>query len=156
LKTQTYPDLPRPIAFYGHTETPLLLVCFAIAVHHHGQTRNYRSSRQVLYRSKLGCCIQVRVGHRVFVQVTCKCCDAPPFLALTSTRKVAHICGIPSQGIAPCSHSLIKLTTEEVGVVACTTKSGREWLERGAGGPSPNIPVRTSNPAGAILRLLVR
>jgi hypothetical protein len=110
------------------------------------QVDKYFTDRSLVAASKSG----------LVIESSCKCCDAPPFLALTSTRKVAHICGIPSQGIAPCSHSLIKLTTEEVGVVACTTKSGREWLERGAGGPSPNIPVRTSNPAGAILRLLVR
>jgi len=81
---------------------------------------------------------------------SCKCCDAPPFMALTSTRKVAHICGIPGQGILPCSHSVIKLTAEQVGDVASTTKSGREWLERGAGGPSPHLEsAPTSNPTGA-------
>ena len=53
-------------------------MCFAIAVHHHGQTRNYRSSRQVLYRSKFGCCIQVRVGHRVFVHCQVLRCSSFP------------------------------------------------------------------------------
>ena len=89
----------------------------------------------------------------LITESSCKCCDAPPFMALTSTRKVAHICGIPGQGILACSHSVIKLTAAQVGDVASTTKSGREWLERGAGGPSPhleNTPALASNPtAGA-------
>ena len=73
------------------------------------------------------------------VESTCKCCDAPPFLGMTSTRKVAHICGIAGQGIATCSHSKIALSKEQILDVAVTTKSGKDWVQRGASGPSPNV-----------------
>ncbi len=81
------------------------------------------------------------------VESTCKCCDAPPFLGMTSTRKVAHICGIGGQGIAACNRSIIKPNEEQIRDVASTTKSGKEWLARGAGGPPP----MSSCPGGASL-----
>jgi len=75
------------------TETPLLFACFAIAVRHHGETHHYRSSKYFDDRS-----LSASSKSGLVIESSCKCCDAPPFLALTSTRKVAHICGIPGQG----------------------------------------------------------
>jgi len=70
------------------------------------QVDKYFTDRSLVAASKSG----------FVIESSCKCCDAPPFFALTSTRKVAHICGIPSQGIAPCSHSLVQYWLSQVQV----------------------------------------
>jgi hypothetical protein len=87
---------------------------------------------------------------------TCNCCSAPGFRAITGTKRVAHLLGIPNQGIAPCSHSLIRLSDDEILALADSTKAGKEWKERGAGKSHPLFSKRpSSQPQGARADLIV-
>lgn len=76
---------------------------------------------------------------------SCKCCHAAPFRAITGTKKVAHLLGVPGQGITACSHSKITLPQEEIVILASSTKSAKEWKDRGAGGSHPALSQRTTS-----------
>ena len=72
-------------------------------------------------------------------ETQCKCCHAPPFRAITGTKKVAHLLGIQNQGISACTHSLIELSRDEMQALAAATKSAKEWSLRGAGSSHPAL-----------------
>jgi hypothetical protein len=83
----------------------------------------------------------------ITTESTCKCCSAPGFRAITGTKKVAHLLGIGNQGITACSHSLIRIGDEDMLALADSTKSGKDWKERGAGKSHPLFNKRTSTQA---------
>lgn len=78
------------------------------------------------------------------VESTCVCCDET-WPAMSGSRKVAHLCHIPGQGVGKCSYDKRSLSGSEIQELAGLTKSGKAWLSRGGGGPSPHLPSVPSN-----------
>ena len=76
------------------------------------------------------------------VSSRCKCCHADPFLGLNGTKKVAHLLGISGAGVSACRQSRIKIPKDDFEALASSTKSAREWRERGAGGSHPLLNNR--------------
>lgn len=72
------------------------------------------------------------------IQSTCSCCEET-WPAMSGSRKVAHLCHIPGQGVGKCPYTQQTLTDSEIKALAESTKAGKQWLARGAGGPSPQL-----------------
>jgi hypothetical protein len=71
------------------------------------------------------------------IEYVCQCCHSEPFLGLTGTKKVAHLLGVPGEGVHKCSQQKLKIPRDDFEVLASSTKSARAWRDRGAGQDHP-------------------
>ena len=79
----------------------------------------------------------------------CLCCSAEPWLGLSGPKQVAHLLGIKGQGIAACSQSSMKLSKDEINILAGSTEASRQWRDRGLGQSHPALSRSPTQSGGS-------